>query len=206
MANAPWDPSTLAALGPLLTLLAPYARSVSRRQRILSSVHFCDLLARRGEALKQLEDPETEKWPGLRDRLRRLVRDIDRELTAMEWRDDSFRLFIAVAATEVTLFSGLVFAGVWRLRIYLFAGARKTGVAFFEGIFASAGPRVALFMIVVGIAAALTRLAAPRLESLVEGRLKRVAAHFVVFNSLLVLVAGLVFQVLDLTHELSPYW
>lgn len=206
MANGSWDPGSLASLGPLLTLLAPHARSISRRYRIQSNAQFCDLLRRRREALEQLDDPETEKWPGLRDRLSHLVRDIDRELTSMEWHDDAFRLFVLIAAGELLLFSGAVFSGVWHLRAIIVAKTWKSGIPFFEGIFASPEARIALFMVAVGIAALLMKRLASRVESRVTNNIRRVLAYLGLFNLLLALVIGAIFQILVLTDPISPYW
>jgi len=201
-----WNPGSLASMGPLLTLLVPFARGISRRYRIQANTHFCDLLSRRREALAQLEDPETEKWPGLRDRLSRMVRDIDRELTSLERHDDAFRLFVLIAAGELFLFSGAVFSGVWHLRAIIIAKSWKSGIPFFEGVFASPEARVALFMIAVGAAALIMKRLAPVVESKVADFARRVAAYLVMFNLLLAVVIGVIFQILVLTDPISPYW
>jgi len=201
-----WNPGSLASLGPLLTLLVPFARSISRRYRIQANTHFCDLLSRRRQAAAQLEDPETAKWPGLRDRLSRMVRDIDRELTSLERHDDAFRLFVVIAAGELFLFSGAVFSGVWHLRAFIVAKSWKSGIPFFEGVFASPEARIALFMVAVGIAALLMKSLAPRVESRIANFARRVVANLVLFNLLLVVVVGVIFQILVLTDPLSPYW
>jgi hypothetical protein len=201
-----WSAGSLASLGPLLSLLVPFVRSISRRYRIQSSAYYCELLKRRREATDLMAASDTEPYPGLRSRLQRLLRDIDRELAAMEWDDEAFRLFIVLAGAELVLFSGAIFAGLWDLRAIIVSKSWQTGIPFFEGIFQYVPTRVGLFMIVVGAAAVAIKRLAPRIEPRVANPFARLAAYLGAFNGLMLGIGFVVFEILVLTDPISPYW
>lgn len=201
-----WSTGPFASLGPLLSLLVPFIRSISRRYRIQTNSYYCELLSRRHEAETLLLAPETERYPGLRTRLNSLLRDIDRELASLEWDDEAFRVFILIAAIELVSFSGVVFAGVWNLRTIIVSRSWRSGIPFFEGIFQYVPTRVALFMVIVACAAWGIKQLAPRIESRIENYYLRVAAYFGVFHLLILAVGFVLFEALVLTDPISPYW
>lgn len=200
------DSGALAALGPLASLLAPFVRTISRRYRIQANTYYCELLERRRQAESLMIADETERYPGLRSRLSSLVKDIDRELTNLEWHDDIFRVFILVTAAELVLFSGAIFSGLWNLRAVIVAKSWESGVPFFEGIFQYSWSRVALFMLIVVMAAAAMKRLAPQVEMRVINPILRLCAYLGLFHGLILICGFIVFEILILTDPISPYW
>ncbi|MDR3517098.1 MAG: hypothetical protein P4M00_14895 [Azospirillaceae bacterium] len=189
----------LTSIGPALSVLLPFARSISRRYRIQANLYYCELLERRRQVQDLVASSDTAPYPGLRRKLAAMRRDIDRELAGLEKVDSAFPLFVAAAATELAAFSGLIISGLLRFRFRMKPIGRSFELHALELILQNPATRVALFMLVAMVSVLLLRQVARYWGGWWEQPLLRAGALLMVFNLLQVGITGAVFLMLPIS-------